>query len=142
MKAWVLLEEYIPTILEGWERIKKKHYGDSVPDLKGDGYKGGAKHYKRFSIHTISDEENQKYKDDVVLFTKEKRKHYVPENIRVTINLKQFAYLLHCKKKAEKMPKKTIKDKRDLISEVKFKFNIIKKTFQDINKIFKKMETK
>lgn len=139
-KPWVRLEEYIPTILEGWKRIKKKHYGDSVPDLKGDGYTGGAKHYKRFSIHTISDEENQKYKTDVVLFTKEKRKHYVPENIRVTINLKQFDYLLSCKKIAEKMPKKAIKDKRDIISDLKFQFNVIKIAFQSINKIFKKME--
>jgi len=139
MKAWVLFEEYIAEYLEGWIRKKKKHFGDSIWDVEGDGYKGGAKHYKRFSIHTISDEENMKYKDDVVLFTKEKRKHYVPENIRVTINLKQFAYLLHCKRKAEKMPKEFIKDKKDLVSEIKYKFNIIEINLKDIEKIFKKM---
>lgn len=142
LKPWKKLEEYIADYLEGWIRKKKKHFGDSIWDVEGDGYKGGCKHYKRFSIHTISDEENQKYKDDVVLFTKEKRKHYVPKNIRVTINLDQFDYLLSCKKIAEKMPKKAIKDKRDLISDLKFQFNIIKIAFQGINKIFKKMEGK
>ncbi|GAH44690.1 unnamed protein product, partial [marine sediment metagenome] len=86
--------------------------------------------------------DTEKYKTDVVLFTKEKRKHYVPENIRVTINLRQFDYLLSCKKIAEKMPKKAIKDKRDIISDLKFQFNIIKIAFQSINKIFKKMEKK
>ncbi|MBA7632381.1 hypothetical protein ES703_39927 [subsurface metagenome] len=140
LKPWKKLEEYIADYLEGWVRKKKKHFGDSVWDLEGDGYKGGAKHFKRFSIHTISDKENRKYKDDVVLFTKEKRKHYVPENIRVTINLKQFDYLLHCKKRAEKMPKKVIKNKIDLRSELKFQINIIKKAIQVINKIFKKLE--
>ncbi len=142
LKPWKKLEEYIADYLEGGIRKKKKHFGDSVWDLEGDGYKGGSKHFKRFSLHTISDEENRKYKDDVILFTKEKRKHYVPENIRVTMNLKQFDYLLDCKKKAEKMPKKVIKGKRDFISDLKYQFNIIKIAFQNINKIFKKMERK
>lgn len=38
------------------------------------------------------------------------------------------------------MPKKVLKNKVDFISQLKFKFNIIKKAFQDINKIFKKIE--
>lgn len=110
LKPWKKLEEYIAEYLEGWKRLKKKHYGDSVPDLEGDGYKGDSKHFKKFSIHTISDEMNAKYKTDIILFTKEKRIHYVPKNIRVTINLEQFAYLLHCKRKAEKIKVKIKKE--------------------------------
>ena len=143
--AWVRLEEYIPTVLKGWKRLKKKHFGDSIPDLKGDGYTGGAKHYKRFSIHTISDEENQKYKADVVLFTKEKRKHYVPKNIRVTINLDQFAYLLYCKKIAEKVDKK-VQDVNNnngkLTMDLKYLRSVVKTLLQKINKIIKKQEVK
>lgn len=142
LKPWKKLEEYIADYLEGWKRLKKKHYGDSIPDLKGDGYFGDSKHFERFSIHTISDKMSAKYKTDIILFTKEKRTHYVPKNIRVTINLDQFAYLLYCKKKAEKMPKKVIKNKIDLRSELKFQINIIKKAIQVINKIFKKLEKK
>lgn len=144
--AWVRLEEYIPTILKGWIRLKKKHFGDSVWDVEGDGYKGGCKHFKRFSIHTISDEENQKYKDDVVLFTKEKRKHYVPENIRVTINLNQFDYLLQCKKIAEKLDKRTNVpnlENDELInnlSRLKFRLNICKDTLRAMGNIIKDMD--
>jgi len=142
--AWVRLEEYIPTVLKGWIRKKKKHFGDSVWDVEGDGYKGGCKHFKRFSIHTISDEENQKYKDDVVLFTKEKRKHYVPKNIRVTINLEQFAYLLYCKRIAEKANKLQIDVNKNQFKikliTLRNKTTYIKLLLQDINKIIKEME--
>lgn len=141
LKPWKKLEEYLANYL-GWKRLKKKHYGHSIPDLKGDGYTGDSKHHKKFYIHTLSNKMNQKYKTDIILFTKEKRFHYVPKNIRVTLNLDQFLYLLICKRKAEKMPKKIVKDKGYLISELKYKFNSIKKNFQDINKIFKKMEKK
>jgi len=143
--AWVRLEEYIPTILKGWIRKKKKHFGDSVWDVEGDGYKGGCKHYKRFSIHTISDEENQKYKDDVVLFTKEKRKHYVPKNIRVTINLDQFAYLLQCKQIAEKVDNKNINliDNKltTNFNNLKYNLEILKSSYSKMKKIIKEMES-
>ena len=104
MKAWKKLEEYIAEYLS-WKRLTKKHYGDSKPDVEGDGYTGDSKHYKKHRIHSIKKEMDMKYKDDIIIFTKEKGTHYEPHNVLVTLNLGVFNALLKCKRIAEKADK-------------------------------------
>ena len=145
MKAWKQLEIYIAQFL-GWERITKKHYGDSVPDLRGDGYTGDSKHYKKHRIHSIREKASMLYKTDVIIFTKEKRTHYVPKNILVTIDLEQFLYLLLCKRKADKLLGETTPRETTLpyhlVTDLIYKLKNAKAFLQNAIKIANKLEKK
>ena len=147
MQSWKKLEVFIADYL-GWKRITKKHYGDSCPDLKGDGYTSDSKHYKKHKIHSIKREADRLYKDDIIIFTKEKGTHYDPSNILVTVSLGIFDALLKCKRIAEKIDKRTNVpnlENDELInnlSRLKFRLNICKDTLRAMGNIIKEMEEK
>lgn len=135
MRSDKQLELWIAKYL-GWKRENKLHYGHSIHDLTGDGYKGDSKHYKKHRIHTIKKEADLLYKDDIIIFTKEKRTHYEPHNILASITLEEFYYLLKCKRIAEKTPPQKIKTKPSM--ELIYKIRAIRKLFREVDKIIKK----
>lgn len=139
MQSWKRLELFIANFLN-WKRETKSHYGNSIHDLSGDGYKGEAKHYKKFRIHTIKKKTDQLYKDDVIIFTKEKNTHYEPFNICATMSLNVFKYLIECKRIAEKLPDKTTKNNKYLVNDLKFQINICKSALTKLSKIIKELE--
>lgn len=139
MRSDKQLELWIAEYL-GWKRETKKHYGHSIHDLSGDGYKGDSKHYKKHRIHTIKKEMDMKYKDDMIIFTKEKRTHYESHNILASITLEVFNYLLECKRIAEKTPPLKVKTKTS--NELIYKIRAIRQLFKDIEKLLKAKEEK
>jgi len=142
MKPWKKFQLWIADYLN-WKYITKKHYGDSVPDVKGDGFVGECKHFKAMRIHTLLDKTEALYHTGIILFTKIKGTHYAPENVIVSFRLGLFKEFLDHHNIVLNLPDKIKKeDKRDLVSEIKYKFNIIEINLKGIEKIFKKIEKK
>lgn len=149
MKAWKKLEEYIPTYLKNWKRQTKLHYGHSICDLKGNGFKGECKHYKKFRIHTILDEAEAKYHSGIILFTKEKGSHYTPENIIVHFRLNLFKeFLGHLQtvltltsKKGCQLNQETVDNRFTiLLKDMSYTLETVLLSYRKMKKIIKEME--
>jgi len=147
MQAWKKLEEFCADFLSdlGWIRKKKKSYGDKIWDLAGQGFKGECKHWKAHKIHTIKNETDAKYKDDVLIFTKVKRTHYLPSNVFVTISLKLLKEFLINYRTMLKLDKSN-KDVnlidnmlRRLLDDLDYKVGIINVSASDMKKVIRKI---
>ena len=143
MKSWAKLEQFCADFLSdlGWIRRTKKHFGDKIWDIEGQGFKGECKHYKAHKIHTIKNDTDLKYGDDCLIFTKVKRTHYTPNNVYVTISLKLLREFLELYKVKNSLRKdtKTLNYSNSL-NTLKYKVGNTKVLLSDINKIIKKME--
>lgn len=93
MKSWKKLEFYISEYL-GWKRRGKAHYGDSIWDVEGNGFRGDTKLYAKMRIHTLLEKAEGLYGNNCILITKLKRTHYEPCNVIVHLRLDKFKELL------------------------------------------------
>jgi len=147
MKAWKKFQYWVAEYL-GWEYIAKKHYGDSCPDVKGDGFIGECKHHKSFAIHTLKIKTDNLYKDDIILFTKVKGTHYDPRNVLVTIRLDWFKIFLEDYKKVLKVDiddtkvKFTDDNLTNNLKTLTYKLEQVKLLTNDMKKILKELEVK
>jgi hypothetical protein len=138
MKSWKRFEIFCADYL-GWKRNTKQHYGHSICDIEGDGFKGECKNYKAMRIHSLKQEIDNKYKDDVILFTKLKGTKFEPCNVLVTINLELFRnFLSHYKLNRNKDVKFNENNNLTmLLRNLDFRLNICKDTLRAMEKIIK-----
>jgi len=145
VKSWKRFEIWCADYLS-WKRNTKQHYGHSICDIEGDSYKGECKNYKTMRIHTLKQEIDTKYKDDVLIFTKLKGTKFEPCNVLIHLNLEQFHVLLKCKRIAETVDKRTnvlnIENNRltNLLKDMSYTLESVLLSYRKMKKIIKKIE--
>jgi len=142
MKSWKRFEIWCADYLN-WKRNTKQHYGHSICDIEGNGYKGECKNYKTMRIHTLKMKTDTKYKDDVILFSKLKGTKFEPCNVLITLSLVHFDALLKNKRTAEQLPDKIKRTDNCLVTNLKdleYTLENIKLSYQKMKKIIKKIE--